>query len=358
MKSLSFAASAVAAAIVSIALIGCGSSAPSAATDSQGSKTGSSTGSEQGKAATEAIPGTSGPSELLGHAGQVNAVAISRDGKRIASGGDDKTVRVWNPTTGKEVKLFDGHTGAVTDVAFDPEGDRVASSSSDGTVRVWNVESGKEVFCFRGHRGGPIRAIAFAPDGKRIASGGQDRQVRVWEAANGNPILAVPAYGDMGPLTVDISPNGQQLLVGSSDGSVRLWDLENAKEIRRLDGIRSCFAGDGGVLFAGRMKSGAQNINWVKLWNPVTGAESELDRFEGLAGLVWSLAASPDGRRALAGSRAGIVRTFDLHDRKREFGLLKRHDGQVSGLAVFPDGRRVVSCAQGDAIVRIWAMPD
>ncbi len=294
------------------------------------------------------------PRELELPGGPVHAVAVSRDGKWVMTG-DDKAARLWDAGTGKEVRRFEGHDGEVAGVAFSPDGWRAATAGADRTVRVWDMASGKELYCFRGHRG-RVRAVAFSPDGRRVASGGQDRRAVLWEADGGKVVLGVDAHGDLGALTVDVSPDGRQLAVGSSDGAVRLWDVETGKEVRRLAGLRACFAGNGRVVYASRLKTGTRNVNWVKVWDARTDDERELGRTEGVSGLVWSLAVSPDGRYVAAGGGDGVVRVWEVQAPGREPETAGRHTGRVSGLAFFPDGRRLASGGERDKGVRVWAL--
>src|SRR6266702_1989681 len=116
--------------------------------------------------------------------GAVRSIALSPDGQRIVSGSDDRTIRVWNATTGEtEAGPFTGHTDPVRSVAFSPDGQRIVSSSDDKTIRVWNATTGETA-------AGPFRqtnwvfSVAFSPDGQRIVSGSAD-VIRVWNATTG-----------------------------------------------------------------------------------------------------------------------------------------------------------------------------
>jgi tRNA A-37 threonylcarbamoyl transferase component Bud32 len=115
-----------------------------------------------------------------GHAGPVNSVAFSPDGKRIVSGSQDRTLRVWDAETGKETLTLKGHTDPVNSAAFSPDGKRIVSGSADGTVKVWDAETGHETITLKGHTG-EVFSVAFSPDGKRIASGCSDK-ILVWDA--------------------------------------------------------------------------------------------------------------------------------------------------------------------------------
>src|SRR6266702_502286 len=115
--------------------------------------------------------------------GGVFSIAPSPDGQRIASSSHDRTIRVWNATTGEtEAGPFTGHTGRVSSVAFSPDGQRIVSGSGDRTIRVWNATTGEtEAGPFAGHTDW-VSSVAFSPDGKRIVSGSRDGTIRVWNA--------------------------------------------------------------------------------------------------------------------------------------------------------------------------------
>ena len=116
---------------------------------------------------------------ISGHRGRVNSVSFSPDGKTIASGSSDETVRLWDVETGIEKRRFIGHTGNVLSVSFSPDGKTIASGGRDGTIHLWDVETGIEKRRLIGHTG-QVNSVSFSPDGKTIASGSEDGTVLLW----------------------------------------------------------------------------------------------------------------------------------------------------------------------------------
>ena len=126
---------------------------------------------------------------LLGHTQGVNSMAFSPDGRRLVSGSDDYTLRLWDAATGKPIGLpLQGHTNWVISVAFSPDGRRIVSVSSDNTLRLWDAASGQPIGPpLQGHTNS-VSSVAFSPDGRRIVSGSLDNTLRLWDAATGQPI--------------------------------------------------------------------------------------------------------------------------------------------------------------------------
>ncbi len=176
---------------------------------------------------TEPIPGPPGghlrvAGKLLPR-GAIEAVARSPNGKVIATGHGDWTLRLWSAKTGKPLKVIRGHEGHVDAVAFSPDGKLIATGSDDGTGRLWTA-SGKLVGLMIGHTG-KVTAVAFNPSSTLVATASRDGTVRVWKVSLGQ--LPVVLRGHLGAVTrVRWTRDGTRILTVSTDGTERSWDPE------------------------------------------------------------------------------------------------------------------------------------
>ncbi|HEX9130958.1 MAG TPA: serine/threonine-protein kinase, partial [Ktedonobacteraceae bacterium] len=161
-------------------------------------------------------------------AAMVYAVAWSPDRRHIASGGHDRTVHVWDATTGAASYIYRGHAAGVTTIAWSPDGYYIASASLDKTVQVWDIETGQKVSSYAGHAG-MVYAVAWSPDGKRIAStsgGGTDHTIHIWDAATGQNILTYQGH-TYWARAVAWSPDGKRIASAGEDKIVQVWDTEH-----------------------------------------------------------------------------------------------------------------------------------
>jgi WD40 repeat protein/tRNA A-37 threonylcarbamoyl transferase component Bud32 len=284
---------------------------------------------------------------LEGHASAVTAVAIAPDGKTILSGGKDRTLRLWDAESGKEIRSVT-LPQEVNAVAFAPEPDRVLSASGV-SVRVWDMVGGKEVGRFGGHTDA-VRCLALVPHDPRVVSGGDDRTLRVWDLHSGREILRFGRHSG-GVTCVAVSAGGL-VLSGGLDQTLRLWDLRSGEEIRRFavpkgHVLSAAFSPDGRLALSGHFDT------VLRLWEIASGRE--LRRLAGHKQMVTAGVFAPDGRHALSASRDRTVRLWDL-DSGCEAGCCEGHTQGVNCLAWSPATPLAASGGR-DTTLRLWPMP-
>jgi WD40 repeat protein len=151
----------------------------------------------------------------------------------LASGSADKTIRIWNPSTGEIVAVLNGHTGGVRSVHFNPDGGRLVSGSTDKTVRVWSVappEAPCIIATLRGHEA-VVQSVTFNRDGNRIASASGDRRIIIWDAVDYTDLLTLQGHSAK-VNCVCFNGTGSWLASGSDDGTVRIWNCEDGALVK------------------------------------------------------------------------------------------------------------------------------
>jgi WD40 repeat protein/DNA-binding SARP family transcriptional activator/ABC-type Fe3+/spermidine/putrescine transport system ATPase subunit len=281
---------------------------------------------------------------LTGHTADVNNVAFSPDGNRIATVSLDGTAKIWDASTGQQLQTLVGHAGPVRGVAFGPDGQRVATAGDDRTARIWSSETGEELRTLRGYSDRVIR-VAFSPDGRSLAATSLDRTARLWDVASGEQVAVLSA--SEGLQAIAFSSDGRKLAAGGANGLLRVWDLPSGHELltwvdaQSSEGIR-------GIAFSpdGRRLASAANASIGIVWDATTG--QTLSTLIGHTNQVYSL----DGTMLATGGLDRKAKVWDAST-GRELLTLSGHTAAVNAVAFSPDGTRLAT-ASWDRTARVW----
>jgi WD40 repeat protein/class 3 adenylate cyclase len=275
-------------------------------------------------------------------------IAVSPDGSRFATTGDDGTATVRETDTGKGLLTLRGHEGAVNGVAFSPDGSLLATTGEDRTAQVWDAESGTRIHVLRGHRD-PVLGTAFSPDGSLLATSSGDGTVRIWNVVEGTRHLLLKGppgeeFFNFGSLTPAFSPDGSRVVSGGWF-STPIWDLATRKISMQLPGFASA------VAFSpdGTRVATADQLD-VQTWDAQTAAR--LTTLSGHTGDVIGIAYSPDGRRIATGGDDGLAQVWDA-ETGHSLMSLAGHAIGVNHVAFTPDGDRLLT-GGADGTARLW----
>jgi WD40 repeat protein len=266
--------------------------------------------------------------------GSTKHVAVSPDGRYVATGAQDKTAKVWDAQTGELVQTLVGHSEILFGIAFSPDGTKLLTGSLDDTARLWDLASGKEIRRLTGHTAA-VYAVGFTPDGRYAITSSADKSARIWDLTS--PLEADTLAGQSSFVyAVDFSPDGSRIFTGSADGTGLLWDATSHQIVSRLYTDSrvdtAAFSPDGRYLLLGHLDKKAE------LWDVATGTLVRV--LQGSSGGA-TAGFSADGRLMLAGAgstHGPAVGVWDVASGT----FLRIFDAKGDGRAVLsPDGRYV-----------------
>ncbi len=282
---------------------------------------------------------------------QGRAIALSADGSRFATTGEDGTATVWETDTGKRLLTLRGHKGEVNGIAFSPDGSLLATTGDDRTVRVWDGANGRQIHVLRGHRD-LVLGAAFSPDGSLLATSSQDGTVRIWDVAAGTQHLLLRGppgekFANFSGLTPAFSPDGSRVTSGGWF-STPIWDLATGGVSMILprqptEALAVAFSPDG-------TRIATANQLDAQTWDAETG--EALTTFSGHTGDILGIAYSPDGTRIATGGDDGTAQVWDVASGESLL-TLAGHTIGVDQVAFTPEGDRLLT-GGADGTARLW----
>ena len=279
----------------------------------------------------------------------VSAVAISPDGKLMATVSKNKYLRIWDFKTGKIIKSSKAHDDAIRFVVFSPDTLHIVTASVDGTAKIWEKTLQKNPVILKGHKGKVYSAV-FSPDGKKIVTSSSDCSVRLWDAHTGKLLATGLGHGDR-VCEATFSPDGRNVVSASYDKTIRVWEIQSNKldSLLTLRGHRRTvcsakFSPDG------KMIASVSWDNKVKLWDAQTGhfVRDWDAHHRGIRYVHYS----PDGSRLMTVSWEETAKIWDVETGRLVHELVG-HKKNVTYASFTPNGTQIVTSSE-DGTIKTW----
>lgn len=338
---------------------------------------------------------------LTKHIASKQTVSIAANGLTFNATGDylasayDNTAIIWQVTTGEILHVLKGHTSSVSSVAFSPDSNLLATGSDDKTIRLWNIAN-ETSQAFVGHQKG-ILALHFIGNGEQLVSAGVDRDIRVWDSHSGVTmrflqghnagVLGLASYGGQlfsasndgtlrrwalalpyqqsislpsEPVSAAISPNLQQVVVGFQNGTLQVYDSSTGKlswEKKQAHSTlitRLTFNKEGNLLAS----SSADNSAKIWQFNPalLNTPLIEQKTLTGHTDMVHAVAFSPDSSTVATASYDGSIGLFSLQGQKAPVFIAHAHHDKVTSVSFSKTGQQLLSSGLEDRATKLWSV--
>lgn len=288
---------------------------------------------------------------IVDDASYVNYLAISADGKTLLSSSADKKIKIWNFSTGKEIRTLIEASIPINYFAISPDWHALATGDVGNAIAIWDFSTGKKVRTLHGHSS-YVNYVVISPDGKKLASSSADHTIKIWDFSTGKELLTLTGHSSYVNY-IALMPDGKKLASASADNTIKIWDFSTGKELLTLTG-HSGSVNSLAISSDGKKLASASADNTIKIWDFSTG--KELLTLTGHSSAVKPLAITPDGKKLVSASADNEIKIWNFSTGK-EIQTLKGHSSSVNSLLITPDGKKLVS-ASADGTIKIWRMPN
>ncbi|ETO09798.1 hypothetical protein RFI_27579 [Reticulomyxa filosa] len=284
---------------------------------------------------------------LKGHSDIVNSAQFSPDGLTIVSCSRDETVRLWDVLSGKQIQILEDDADDVNAAQFSPDGSKVVSCSEDNAIRIWDISSGERTQLLQGHSDW-VNAVQFSPDGTKVVSCSDDETIRIWDVLSGEQLQVLEGHSER-VTKVQFLSNGSKVISCSNDKTIRIWDSSSAQQIQIFEGHSGAingiqFSSDNSIILS------YSQDKTIRLWNALSGEQIQM--LEGHANSVETAKFSFDSSQIVSGSEDKTIRIWDVSSGK-QLQIIDGHLRRVTGVEFFPKDPKIVSCSW-DGTIRIW----
>ncbi|MGD1857501.1 MAG: protein kinase [Leptolyngbyaceae cyanobacterium] len=285
---------------------------------------------------------------LPDHSGSINDLLLFANGLRLVSAGADKTIRIWDLTSGQLLQTWNNQTSYVNTVLLSPDDTRLYSGNADGNLQGWTMASGDLLWQQPSAHNGPINTVGRTPDGQRLVSGGADGAIHIWEASTGDAVRSLATeQGAINSLVV--TSDGQYIISGGSDRTIKVWHIATGQLENTLEGHES-FVNALAISPDGRFLFSASADGTIRQWQIKTG--EPLHTLSGHTSFVNDMIFSRDGRILSTGSADKTVRVWNVETGAAEqvltgFGMLIDH-------VVVSSSEQIITASRTGPAIKIW----
>jgi WD40 repeat protein len=284
---------------------------------------------------------------LSANSGAVWSVAFAADGKSIAMGVEDGSVRIWDIASQSVTATLSAHRANIWSMRYSPDGTMLATAGDDGFIKLWQLPETEPIESFESTNS--VRGVAFAKDSHTLFTCGKEGGVRCWKMGFKKAAIEKTQHGAV--LAIALSPDNETVATAGSDKIVRLWNANTLSTKLLLEGHTGPIYGLAYSPDGTRLASSGWDKS-VRIWNTASG--QPVQTWTAHSGDVWSVAYSPDGTKLATGGSEGAVKIWDVTTGKLISTFLG-HENAVHTVAFNRDGTDVASGGR-DGAVRIWAI--